>query len=132
MKNLLRAMYMDINAMLYKFFKERSAFYSFANLAACLFLLTRGIIQLMCRALPLVLNYSLNPENIEISANILIGFIIIWLIYDLYIKGNYLRLLKNKRYNNDRTYIKGIVLMVGSFLILIGVGMFIFIYKRLH
>lgn len=132
MKNLLRAMYMAINAVLYKLCKNRSAFYSFINLAAYLFWLTRGCLLLICSDTILSQNNSLNYEALEIPANILIVGIIVWLIYDLYIKKNYLKLLRDKRYNNDRTYIKGIVFMAGSFLFWVGAVALLAISRQHH
>ena len=54
----------------------------------------------------------------------IVGIIVLWLIYDLYIKGNYKLLLRDEKYNNKRTHIDAII-MIGVGLIFFCINVFL-------
>ena len=65
-----------------------------------------------------------HKDLIFTSVYFIVGIIVLWLIYDLYIKGNYKLLLRDEKYNNKRTLIDAII-MIGSGLVFFYINMFL-------
>lgn len=112
MRILLRKIYMNINALIYKTSKDRGCIRSIIGVMGFLFIITRGLSVLICVNIPLFIPYKIDRQLCYSIGDILIALSVIWLIYDLYIKRNYIILLKEERYNNARTHIHAIVMLV--------------------
>lgn len=130
MRILLRKIYMNVNALFYKTSKDRGCIRSIAGVMCFLFIITRGLSVLVCVNIPLFIPYKIDRQLCYNIGDILIALSVIWLIYDLYIKRNYIILLKEERYNNARTYIHAIVMLVVGFIFYVLNMTFISFYRH--
>ena len=130
MRILLRKIYMNVNALFYKTSKDRDCIRSLAGVMWFLFIITKGLSVLVCVNIPLFIPYKIDRQLCDRIGDILIALSVIWLIYDLYIKRNYIILLKEERYNNARTYIHAIVMLVVGFIFFVLNMTFISFYRH--
>lgn len=130
MRILLRKIYMNINALFYKTSKDRGCIRSIGGVMCFLFIITRGLSVLVCVNIPLFIPYKIDQQLCYSIGDILIALSVIWLIYDLYIKRNYIILLKEERYNNARTHIHAIVMLVVGFIFYVLNMTFISFYRH--
>lgn len=120
---------MNIDALFYKVNKDRDCLRSIVGVMCFLFIITRGLSVLVCVNIPLFIPYNIDQQLCDNVGDILIALSVIWLIYDLYIKRNYKILLRDERYNNARTYIHGIVMLVVGFIFYVLNMTFIAFYR---
>ena len=125
MKKILRKIYMNINGLIGYTSNDRGAYRSMLGVAVYLLLILYGCGFLICYNLPLLFHYKIRHDDLIFKAIYpIIGIIVLWLIYDLYIKGNYKLLLRDEKYNNKRTHIDAII-MIGVGLIFFCINVFL-------
>lgn len=125
MKRILRKIYMNVNGLIGYTSNDRGAYRSMLGVIFFLLLILYGSCFLICDNLPLLFHYKIEHENLFFNSIYpIVGIIVLWLIYDLYIKGNYKLLLRDEKYNNKRTHIHAII-MIGSGLVFFYINMFL-------
>ena len=130
MRILLRKIYMNINALFYKTSKDRGCIRSIVGVMCFLFIITRGLSVLVSVNIPLFIPYKIDQQLCDSIGDILIALSVMWLIYDLYIKRNYIILLKEERYNNARTHIHAIAMWAVGFIFYVLNMTFISFYRH--
>lgn len=116
MKKILRKIYMNVNGLIGYTSNDRGAYRSMLGVAVYLMIILSGCHFLICYNLPLLFHYKIRCDELMFkSIYPITGIIVLWLIYDLYIKGNYKLLLRDEKYNNKRTHIDAIIMLVSGF-----------------
>ena len=115
MRRILRKIYMNVNGLIGYTSNDRGAYRSMLGVAGYLMIILFGSYFLICNNLPLLFHYEVKHKDlIFTSVYFIVGIIVLWLIYDLYIKGNYKLLLRDEKYNNKRTHIHAIIMFVSG------------------
>ncbi len=110
MKKILRKIYMNVNGLIGYTSNDRGAYRSMLGVIFFLLLILYGSCFLICDNLSMLFHYKIEHENLFFNSI----YPIVGIIYDLYIKGNYKLLLRDEKYNNKRTHIAAIIMLVSG------------------